>query len=300
MKGIFVCIAMLSVFSVAYADVPNFINFRGYLSEYKDGSIQDVDLQFKIYNHVTESGQENLIWSATRAVTLYDGNFAIMLGSGGGEELSASVFSSDARYITVSLPGMERELFDKRQRIVSTPYAMVADSLSSIRQIWYHNPLGDKRLGPETNPPDEPAGHISKYLDGMIYIPKECKRVDSIYLIVYRYQARPEDLQNIVFTGQYTIIDGNVPFDPVLDSEPGGLGQVWELAQPLERDNSVFNIPERRLTKIDLLNWLDLGDGTDLADKYIYMQIGFDEEFMENVDRLKVIVYGAKINYYTY
>ncbi len=111
---------------ISYADVPNLINYRGYLAgEEYAGQSKSVNLEFRIYD--IETGGMPIWQQLQPNVNLFDGNYAVLLSA------TAEVFSASNRYMAVSVNGAEE--LKPRQRIVSTPYAMQAGTADNAEKF---------------------------------------------------------------------------------------------------------------------------------------------------------------------
>ncbi|MDX9754344.1 MAG: tail fiber domain-containing protein [bacterium] len=123
------------------ADVPLLINYRGYVAD-KPGT-QNFQIQFNIYNQASGGFA---LWTETQPVDLFDGNFAVQLGS--VTPLPIDLFVGDALFIGIQIVG-EAELVP-RQQIVSVPYAFQAqllDGLDSSRFLQSNSSAWIKGLG---------------------------------------------------------------------------------------------------------------------------------------------------------
>jgi len=138
---------MIMLSSIASAEVPLLINYRGYVDVtdpvigLPTGALT-VDLEFNLYD-TSETEGATPLWTETQAAQLLDGNFAVLLGS--VNPLNLNLFSGAQRYLTVSIEG---NLVIGPQRILSVPYAMQAGNVYSA---------SDGRVGVGTT---SPASHL--------------------------------------------------------------------------------------------------------------------------------------------
>jgi hypothetical protein len=110
----------------AEGDVPTVMTYQGFLQNSSGEPISGtVNLVFSIYDQ--ESGG-NKVWEESHSsVPVADGIFTVLLGSA-GTPLTPEVFSSESRYIQVTVDGGSPL---PRQRIASVPYALRAQEAKS-------------------------------------------------------------------------------------------------------------------------------------------------------------------------
>jgi hypothetical protein len=115
---------MLVVASSGIAQVPELINYQGYLTDVNGKPVQDgtYTITFKIYD--AETGG-NALWEETQQVRIDDGMFHVLLGS--INPVKSSIFTGANRWLGITV-GNDNEIAP-RSRLVSVPYAMSADSL---------------------------------------------------------------------------------------------------------------------------------------------------------------------------
>lgn len=107
------------VSGAAWAQAPTVIHYRGHLdvpTVVPAGTVQR-DLTFNLYE--VEFGGSP-IWTETQTLDIYDGNFAVLLGT--INAVQPAIFAGEYRYLGVVV-GSSDEL-TPRQRIASVPYAM--------------------------------------------------------------------------------------------------------------------------------------------------------------------------------
>jgi len=105
----------------AWAQAPTVIHYRGHLdvpTVVPAGTVQR-DLTFNLYE--VEFGGSP-VWTETQTLDIYDGNFAVLLGT--MNAVQPAMFAGEYRYLGVVV-GSSDEL-TPRQRIASVPYAMQA------------------------------------------------------------------------------------------------------------------------------------------------------------------------------
>ncbi|MEZ4652495.1 MAG: hypothetical protein R3E12_02550 [Candidatus Eisenbacteria bacterium] len=113
--------ASFLVGSVARADVPEMVNYQGFLQS-TDGTPVDgaVSIRFNIYDRATGG---NLVWTETHSgVVVDEGLFHVVLGS--TQPLTEPVFDGTERWLETILAG-EPALTPRRQ-FLATPYALHA------------------------------------------------------------------------------------------------------------------------------------------------------------------------------
>ena len=124
--SIIICTLILLIVSIGNADVPQLINYQGWLTD-GDGNPLDatVSIQFKIYDTETNG---NILWSETQSVTVVDGIFSVLLGS--VTQIPYSVFNGDDRYLALQV-GNDSEMVP-RKRLVSVGYSFRASDSDKL------------------------------------------------------------------------------------------------------------------------------------------------------------------------
>jgi hypothetical protein len=115
---IVVTIALWALAATTTAQVPNQMQYQGYLTD-DGGSPLDttVDMEFVIYDDSVGSG---IIWSETHLdVTVDDGVFEVILGSVSG--VTQDVVSDSVRWLGITV-GDDSEIYP-RTKLVTVPYA---------------------------------------------------------------------------------------------------------------------------------------------------------------------------------
>ncbi|NQT82995.1 tail fiber domain-containing protein, partial [bacterium] len=111
--------------------VPMLINYQAELRDPRTGDVVadgSYDMLIRIYD--VESGGSAL-WQGTytaangNPVEVANGIFSVILGSGTGNALAASVFSGPDRWLEMQVGA---EMLSPRQRITAVPYSMVSES----------------------------------------------------------------------------------------------------------------------------------------------------------------------------
>ncbi|MDP0490090.1 MAG: hypothetical protein Q7Q71_03440 [Verrucomicrobiota bacterium JB023] len=134
----------------ARADVPDLINYQGYVTDTNGtaigaGAPVNRKIVFRIYD---DANAGNLLWTEEHTVTLVDGQFSILLGAGidptgtaAGEsrpDLSAVFGSSGERYIGLTVDNGDNTInasdteIAPRQRITSTAFALRAQTADRV------------------------------------------------------------------------------------------------------------------------------------------------------------------------
>ncbi|MDD5208783.1 MAG: hypothetical protein PHV36_05305 [Elusimicrobiales bacterium] len=115
------------------AGAPLKINFQGRLEESGQPAEGTKTFIFKIY---TAMSGGSLVWtSQAQNVALTNGVFSVVLATGSPVNLSTATFSG-ARYVEIIVNGYP---LSPRQEMVSAPYALVAQALSSDARISLAN-----------------------------------------------------------------------------------------------------------------------------------------------------------------
>ena len=128
MLGLLLCVQ-------ARAGAPLRINFQGRLEESGQAAAGAKTFVFKIYDAV--SGGTPVWTSQPQSATLTNGVFSVILETGApaNANLSTATFSG-SRFVAISVNGTD---LSPRQEIVSAPYSLVSQSLSSDARISLSN-----------------------------------------------------------------------------------------------------------------------------------------------------------------
>ena len=114
-----------------YAEVPNYLNYQGYLTDDLGNPVADGDysIYFKIYD-AAEDG--TILWSSDRmSVTVEDGLFAVPLGP-----FWYSLFSGEGeRWLGITV-GSDDEIYP-RTKFMAVPYAVYANSAAPATPIMW-------------------------------------------------------------------------------------------------------------------------------------------------------------------
>jgi hypothetical protein len=131
---------------LAAASPPEFMTYQGYLADGDGdalglGSPENYDVVFSIYKDQVGG---NSLWSEQQTVTVDKGYFSVLLGEGGGGNISPVFSGADAseRYIQIGVKGLNPGNLNEivpilpRLKLVSSPYAylatrVVADAIGS-------------------------------------------------------------------------------------------------------------------------------------------------------------------------
>lgn len=255
--------------SVAEESVPALVNYQGLLTE-QSGSLAasgDHRIEFRIWTSPTENELESLIWGATYDVSVVDGRFNIILGAPGGMPLETSQEEAAVDSVADAFRGSERYLgltvirrptdtvnvtnpseILPRQRIVSAPYALSAESSTSAREagaitgpvnFGLSQSVGDLSVGPGQG--EELMGSAQINVSGKRPV-----------LILFR--------GNSIGGGTYTDINPN-------GQPPQPRGASWRIARAVESGGEVqvasgsfyidslsgnLRVPQGALTTVDL------------------------------------------------
>ncbi len=124
-------VVTFATLAVGQSDVPLQINYQGELKSpttgepVRDG---DYDMVFEIF---TEQTRGFSLWQGQHTaanrnpVEVKNGIFNVILGSGAGNDLAASVFNGSERWLEITIGG---ETLKPRQKITSVAYSMVSDN----------------------------------------------------------------------------------------------------------------------------------------------------------------------------
>lgn len=113
--------------SLAFAVVPQTINYQGYLKNNTGAPVNtQISINFRIYDSPTGGTP---LWVETRSVTPQNGIYAVQLGDT-GNPLTPDIFSGGPRYLAVQV-GIDAEMAP-RQPITATPYALHAQTVETV------------------------------------------------------------------------------------------------------------------------------------------------------------------------
>ena len=116
---------LASASGLLHAGAPLKINFQGRLEESGQPAEGAKNFVFKIYDALSAG---SLVWtSQAQSVPVTNGVFSVLLETGTPVNLSTGAFAG-ARYVEITVDGVP---LSPRQEMVSAPYAMVAQALSS-------------------------------------------------------------------------------------------------------------------------------------------------------------------------
>ncbi len=160
-------LALAAAVPSAFADVPPFINYQGRVTDTAGNAIgtgtpANRKVIFRIWDHPTNSGAANRLWTEEQVVTILNGDFSVILGSGvqatgtaAGESRPPldQVFSgaSTDRFLEIMVDEGGNVINDSdqpispRQQITSTGYAMrakIAESIASGADLALSGPAG--------------------------------------------------------------------------------------------------------------------------------------------------------------
>ena len=116
-------LGLILVSVVAFADVPQILNFQGQLKDSEGNAVSDGDYSIQFLIYTTETGGA-AVWQQTQTVTVNNGIFNVLLSNVNLD------FSSSAYYLAMKV-GSDSEM-SPRQRITSVMYAMNADKVDGI------------------------------------------------------------------------------------------------------------------------------------------------------------------------
>ena len=141
-----------SVAGLSYAGAPLKINFQGRLEQSGQPVEGAKNFTFKVYDALSGG---SLVWtSQAESVAVANGAFSVVLETGTTVNLSTAAFAG-ARYVEITVDGVP---LSPRQEIVSAPYAMVAQALSSDAVISLSNlekdPSAPSTINTSTNAVD--------------------------------------------------------------------------------------------------------------------------------------------------
>jgi len=120
-KSLVLTLSLMLVFSISVAEVPQVINYQGYLTDNTGEPVEGAQLiKFKIYG--SESGNDSLWSSGFQPVPVSDGLFSYDLGS--SVVFSTTLFNNPNRYLGITV-GVDPEI-SPRVKINSSAYAIRA------------------------------------------------------------------------------------------------------------------------------------------------------------------------------
>lgn len=126
MKTKRIFIALITLFCFAIAQVPQLINYQGYLvntaGEPVDGT---VSVEFLIYK---QAGGGTAVWSEIQAITLNKGSFSTTLGA--ITPIANSIFNDENTYLALKV-GSDPEMVPRKQ-LTSVGYAFKAGNTDSL------------------------------------------------------------------------------------------------------------------------------------------------------------------------
>lgn len=137
--GAIISAALFPVVSFGAAGINKQLPYQGVLKTSGGVKVSDgnYDIIFKIYDAPTGG---NILWTGTHtaangnAVTVTDGVFSVLLGSGSGNAITID-FSDDALYLGVKI-GVDSEM-TPRKRIGSAGYAFNTDKLDGVDSLSF-------------------------------------------------------------------------------------------------------------------------------------------------------------------
>ncbi len=125
-KALFVVTIILLITNISHAQIPQLINYQGFLTDENNQPISDThDIQFRIYDSPTGGAA---LWTETQTVSVSDGLFTVLLGS--VSPIPATVFDGNTKYLSLQVND-DTEMTPRKQ-LVSVGYAfrsMDADKL---------------------------------------------------------------------------------------------------------------------------------------------------------------------------
>jgi hypothetical protein len=134
--------APTSLMAQATANPPERMTYQGFLVDGNGAALgnaapKNYDIIFRIFNHETQSGGVNLLWSEQQTVTVDKGYFSVLLGEGAStgdprpalSTLFTGPTASD-RYVQVTVKGIGANNSNvdilPRLRLLTSPYAYLA------------------------------------------------------------------------------------------------------------------------------------------------------------------------------
>ena len=131
----------------AQTQVPSLINYQGYVANNAgmpigNGAPENRTVTFRFWNSPSDTAPASRLWSESQAVTILDGDFSVLIGSGAavaGEVNSAAtlaeVFSAPEIFLGITVddgsPTVDAEI-SPRQQLVSTAFAFRASVAESV------------------------------------------------------------------------------------------------------------------------------------------------------------------------
>jgi len=164
--------AMLKVVSLAlctfshqmlFADVPSTINFRGHLLNVQGNPVTGT-VQATISVYDSQTGGNLVYTEIIDQLSVKDGRYSFQFGGASNPSLLTILPSLSEAWLEVGVNGAQLD----RQKLVSVPYAMVAQSLGDGASAQINGAIS---LSPQTNAPYVEAGNVALYAkpDGKLY-----------------------------------------------------------------------------------------------------------------------------------
>jgi microcystin-dependent protein len=132
----------------AQASVPSLLNYQGYLEEggtpVAAGGTTNRKVYFRFWNHASNSGAPNLLYSEEQTVTINSGDFSVLLGQGTPIATDtalhtniADAFGGAEVFLGITVDNGDGNLnndseVSPRQRLVSTAYAFRSKVASTV------------------------------------------------------------------------------------------------------------------------------------------------------------------------
>ena len=96
---------------------------------------------FRIWNHATSTSPASRLWTEEHTVTVFQGDFSVILGSGLQYQAEArpvlsTILNGSERYVEISVEeGASFQTISPRQQITSTAFALRANVAQSVNQL---------------------------------------------------------------------------------------------------------------------------------------------------------------------
>lgn len=141
---------------VAQSTIPNFISYQGRVADSTgawvgNGTAVNRTVVFRLWNGLSSTGASNLLYSEKQTVTIFNGEFSVLIGAGepvtgsplgfdeSGKKLSSvltdSLWNNSTRYLGVSVyndGATTATEISPRQQLVATPFAIKAKTAETI------------------------------------------------------------------------------------------------------------------------------------------------------------------------
>ena len=129
-RPVYLAILITFLLALSVQAAPNLINYQGLLNDSGGPVNGPIPMAFRIYD---AENAGSMVWGETQAVTVSNGTYQVLLGSGTpidpSPALDSSIFINSELWLEITVNG---EVMSSRQRLSSVPYALRAERASNI------------------------------------------------------------------------------------------------------------------------------------------------------------------------